>query len=171
MERFAGSHALSVTTPQLFVRSWTIWLIGLLAVGLASTPLMAQPAFTENVATAAGDGPLSVFAVDFDGDGDTDLISSSFFDNLVRWYENDGADPPTFTPHDVFTGTASHRSVFAADIDSDGDIDILSASFDDDTVWFHENDGSSRPNFTAHAVARMGFRKTRQTLARNALSN
>ena len=34
-------------------------------------------------------------------------------------------------------------SVFAADVDGDGDIDVLSASrYDDDTIAWYENDGS-----------------------------
>ena len=34
------------------------------------------------------------------------------------------------------------RSVYAADVDGDGDVDALSASYTDDTVAWYENDGS-----------------------------
>ena len=37
-------------------------------------------------------------------------------------------------------------SVFAADVDGDGDLDVLSASVDDDKIAWYENDGSQ--NFT-----------------------
>ena len=34
------------------------------------------------------DGAESVFAADFDGDGDMDLASASSQDNKIAWYEN-----------------------------------------------------------------------------------
>ena len=42
-------------------------------------------------------------------------------------------------------------SVFAADVDGDGDIDVLSASVYDDKIAWYENDGSQ--NFTAHTIS------------------
>ncbi|MBI1375834.1 MAG: hypothetical protein GC159_24255, partial [Phycisphaera sp.] len=41
-------------------------------------------------------------------------------------------------------------SVFAADIDGDGDMDMLSASSVDDTITWYENDGAQ--NFTPHTI-------------------
>ena len=35
-------------------------------------------------------------------------------------------------------------SVFAADVDGDGDIDVLSASHYDDKIAWYENDGAGR---------------------------
>ena len=40
--------------------------------------------------------------------------------------------------------------MFALDIDSDGDIDVLSASSNDDKIAWYENDGSE--SFTAHTI-------------------
>ncbi len=37
-----------------------------------------------------------------------------------------------------------------ADVDGDGDLDVLSASVDDDKIAWYENDGSQ--NFTAHTI-------------------
>ncbi len=101
----------------------------------------------------------SVFAADMDGDGDMDMLSASFQDDKIAWYENDGSQ--NFTAHNVNTpdpdgagagqGNANGaRSVFAADVDGDGDLDVLSASFYDDRIAWYENDGSQ--NFTAHNV-------------------
>ena len=40
---------------------------------------------------------MSVKAGDIDGDGDIDLVSGSFNDDTIAWYENDGSANPTFT--------------------------------------------------------------------------
>ncbi len=96
----------------------------------------------EQVITALADGAQSVFAADLDGDGDTDVLSASGYDNKVAWYENtDGQG--SFGPQLVISTLASYAySVTAADVDGDGDLDVLAASFDDDTLaWYENTDG------------------------------
>ena len=91
-----------------------------------------------DIATSA-DGAISVFAADMDGDGDMDIVSASYLDNTIAWYENNGAVDPTWTASDIATSADGARSVFVADMDGDGDKDILSASHDDDTIAWYEN--------------------------------
>ena len=55
-----------------------------------------------------------------------------------------------FTPHTITTDANSARSVFAVDVDGDGDIDVLSASEFDDKIAWYENDGNE--NFTPHTI-------------------
>src|SRR5206468_8582370 len=43
-------------------------------------------------------------------------------------------------------------SVMAADLDADGDLDVLSASAYDGTVAWYENDGAATPSFTQHIL-------------------
>lgn len=88
------------------------------------------------------DGPVAVVASDLDGDGDLDVLSASWEDDKIAWYENiDGAG--TFGPQQIIsTETDGAWSVFAADLDGDGDIDVLSGSLHDDKVaWFENLDG------------------------------
>ncbi|HNO80432.1 MAG TPA: FG-GAP-like repeat-containing protein [Phycisphaerae bacterium] len=93
----------------------------------------------QQVITTVADGAWSVFAEDLDGDGDFDVISASGNDDKIAWYENvDGLG--TFGPQQVITTTANFtNSVFAADLDGDGDVDALSASFLDDKIAWYEN--------------------------------
>ena len=79
-----------------------------------------------------------------DGDGDLDIVSASFLDDTIAWYENDGAANPTWTAVDIATSADAATSVYVADMDGDGDLDIVSASSNDDTIAWYENncDGS-----------------------------
>ena len=53
---------------------------------------------------------------------------------LLRGHENDGAANPTWTASDIATSADSALSVYVADMDGDGDLDIVSASYMDDTI-------------------------------------
>ena len=95
----------------------------------------SPPTFEERIISTAAEGAQSVFAADVNGDGHTDVLSASFFDSKVAWYENDGESPPGFDERrDLVLGEDGQRSVFAADVDGDGDTDVLSASSFDDTI-------------------------------------
>ncbi len=99
-----------------------------------------------NVITTDADFARSVYAVDVDGDGDIDVLSASFSDNKIAWYENTFGDGSSWLPFTITTDIDSATSVYAADMDGDGDIDALSASQLDDKIAWYENtsgDGSS----------------------------
>ena len=56
----------------------------------------------------------------------------------------------TFTEHTIKSGFNNGYSVFATDLDGDGDIDVLGASKNDNDITWWENDGSE--NFTEHVI-------------------
>ena len=56
-----------------------------------------------------------------------------------------------FTESAISTSADDTYSVYAADVDGDGDMDVLSASENDDKIAWYENDGSE--SFTAHAIS------------------
>jgi len=97
------------------------------------------------------DKPTGVFAADLDGDGDQDIVSASSGDNKISWYENDGTADPSFTFHNITASAYEAIAVFAIDVDSDGDMDILSAARNTGINWF-ENDGSADPGFTPRSI-------------------
>jgi hypothetical protein len=84
----------------------------------------------QQVISTLAEGARSVFAVDLDGDGDPDVLSASGSDVELAWYENrlDEASAD-FGPQQVVSTLADYpKSVFAADLDGDGDPDVLSTS-------------------------------------------
>ena len=58
---------------------------------------------------------------------------------------------PTFTEHVISTSADGARFVHAADVDGDGDMDVISASISDDKIAWYENDGSG--SFTEHVIS------------------
>jgi len=70
------------------------------------------------------------------------VLSASVNDSKIAWYENDGAGG--FGPQQVISTMAvGAYSVYATDLDGDGDQDVLSASFDDNKIAWYENDGNA----------------------------
>ena len=109
----------------------------------------ANPSWTAADIATSADGAMSVFVADMDGDGDLDIVSASYDDHTIAWYENDGAADPSWTAADIATSALGAASVFVADMDGDGDLDIVSASFYDDTIAWYENDGAANPSWAA----------------------
>jgi len=107
---------------------------------------------TQQVITTNAFGARCVHATDLDGDGDADVISASLSDNKIAWYENTGpASPGSFGPQQVITTNAiGANSVHAADLDGDGDADVLSASYFDNKIAWHENLGGG--NFSGQQL-------------------
>ena len=114
---------------------------------------LATASFVSNTITTAADGAQSVFSIDVDSDGDMDIISASYYDDKIAWYKNNGAINPTFTSINISTNADGATSVFAADMDNDGDIDIISSSGDDDVIAWYENDGAANPSWSAADIA------------------
>ncbi|MEW8676078.1 MAG: Ig-like domain-containing protein, partial [Candidatus Thiodiazotropha endolucinida] len=62
----------------------------------------------------------------------------------------DAAGPPSFTAHTITSSANGAAGVSTVDIDGDGDLDVVSASQNDNKIAWYENDGSQ--NFTAHTI-------------------
>ncbi len=112
----------------------------------------SPPAFTRRIIASNALVAQAVRAIDLDRDGDVDVLSASNGDDRIAWYENDGASPPTFTARTITTNADGAYSVEAADVDGDGDIDVLSASRNDATIAWYESNGLTPPTFTENLL-------------------
>ena len=101
-------------------------------------------AFTEHI--IANDMPhaKSVYAADLDRDGDVDILATAAETGVVALYENKRGAPVTFTTYTVQVGSLGVHSVTAADMDGDGDLDILSAAREANSVLLYPNLASHR---------------------------
>ena len=86
--------------------------------------------------------PRALFAVDLDGDGDLDVLSASSGDSKIAWYDNLGGGNfgnPTQNQNIITTDAQGAYDVYSADLDGDGDQDVLSVSRVDNKIAWYEN--------------------------------
>ncbi len=112
----------------------------------------STPSWTRYVISSSATGARSVYATDVNGDGRVDVLSASASNNKIAWYKNGGGTPPSWTSHTITTSASDAQSVFAADVNGDGRVDVLSASWDDDTIAWYRNGGGSTPSWTTRTI-------------------
>jgi Tol biopolymer transport system component len=89
--------------------------------------------WTEHPIGSSLDNPSSVYAADVDLDGHTDILATTIY-NDVLWWENHPsgapapADPVSWTQHTITDDFYGASSVYAVDMDLDGDTDIVAAA-------------------------------------------
>ena len=83
-----------------------------------------------------------LFSADLDGDGDQDLITTSSGLSIIYWHENlNGLG--NFGPRQtIVSNEYGTNSVHAEDIDGDGFLDLLTASFLSERLAWYRNDGT-----------------------------
>lgn len=117
----------------------------------------ATPNFAERIVSNNLQGPRAAIAGDMDGDGDLDIFAVSDIDSKVVWYENNGARPPAFVERVIDTNaggaSAYPRHIYSADLDNDGDLDLVVAAQESNTIVTYLNNGNRPATFTRRIVA------------------
>jgi len=93
----------------------------------------------------------SVYAEDIDGDGYTDVLGAAASDYYITWWKNDDGSGTSWTEHTIDGNANVAIAVYAQDVDGDGYMDILGASWDGGIIWL-ENDDGSGTSWTEHTV-------------------
>ncbi|HUD70854.1 MAG TPA: VCBS repeat-containing protein, partial [Dongiaceae bacterium] len=93
--------------------------------------------------------PNRVTLADLDADGHLDILAAcpgttaNQFHGNVSWFRGHGNG--TFDPESVLGAPLSARDVLVADVDADGDQDVLTTSFGEVALLRHALDGSFQP--------------------------
>jgi hypothetical protein len=112
----------------------------------------APPQWSTHMIDDSFDGPCEIFAADLDMDGDGDVLGSAYEGDEIAWWRNEGGDPPVWTKFvlsDAFDGA---HEVCAADMDGDGDLDVMGAAAEGDLVVLWRNDGGDPVQWTTQII-------------------
>jgi PKD repeat protein len=99
---------------------------------------------TNNTTVSSATNAYSVFAIDFDGDSDTDIVEAGDDGGAddTNWWENTNSLGTSWTEHGI--GMAGgDKAVYAADLDNDGDMNAVSAGWGGDRITWFDYIGSS----------------------------
>ncbi len=117
-----------------------------------STGFLYESHFQDNTIQSVS----SVVAADINGDGYDDIISVSKDNGAVYWHPSLGGDTPSVTfsaPISVVSSLAGILYASGVDMDSDGDIDILTnSSQSGGKIAWYDNNGTGA-GFDEHLVA------------------
>ena len=84
-------------------------------------------------------GALGVYVKDINNDGLLDILGAADFLDDVAWWSNDGNMPITWTKQIIHGNCDGAWPVYAADIDNDGDQDVIAAATNVDAIYWYEN--------------------------------
>lgn len=111
-----------------------------------------MPGFTDYLISNTVESASMVHCADINGDGDLDLVAPSHDIFGVTLFLNNGGATPSFTQQDITSVGLSVQDVESADLDGDGDLDLILVSSGDNSVSWLENDGALNPLFTQHVI-------------------
>ncbi len=89
-------------------------------------------------------GAYSVYAADIDADGDADILGAARGGTgQITWWENTNGLGTSWIERTIDENFDSALAVHAADVDGDGDMDVLGAAQGaDDITWWENTDGT-----------------------------
>jgi hypothetical protein len=96
--------------------------------------------------------PADVIAADLDGDTDLDLVSACYEEEVVKWHENLLGDGTLWQTRDIAPNMLYVSRLTTADLDDDGDLDVLSSSEGGPSLAWHENAAGDGSAWVAHVL-------------------
>lgn len=99
---------------------------------------------------------FEIHAADMDLDGDCDILGALYFTDEIAWWRNDGGSPVAWMRQTIATAFGGAHSAFAADLDADGDQDVVGAGATANEIAVWLNDGGTPMTWTK-VVLRTGY--------------
>ncbi len=99
--------------------------------------------WVENTVDGDFAGASSVYSADVNGDGYMDVLGAARTADDIAWWENLDGSGTSWAEHTVDGDFDGAISVYSADVNGDGYMDVLGAAYDaDDITWWENTDGS-----------------------------
>jgi len=113
--------------------------------------------WTEYAVDSDFSGAVDIYAADLNGDGDLDIVGAAEFADEIAWWSNDDGGGVSWTRHTVDANFNGARAVHAADIDGDGEQDIVGGAYIANSISWWENgtgwfEHVITEDFDAHSV-------------------
>ena len=110
--------------------------------------------WSKHLVAESFDGAVSVVAADVDGDGDPDILGAASVAGDLTWWENSTGSGGAWTQHPVDPDVPMPLGIAAADLDRDGDVDLLNASSGDGAITWWENAAGDGSAWSKHSAAK-----------------
>jgi hypothetical protein len=109
-------------------------------------------AWTEHTVKYNFNIAYSVCAADVNGDGYMDVLGASGGDDTIAWWKNNDGSGTSWTEYTIDGGFNYPMCVRTADVDGDGDTDVLGAGYYADAITWWENVDGSGTSWTTHNI-------------------
>jgi len=108
--------------------------------------------WTEIVITGSFGASHMVRIADMDGDDDLDILGTAYAADEIAYWENQGGDPVVWVKRTVTSALDGAVTGCPADIDNDGDTDVLgTGQISNDVIWW-ENLGGAPAAWRRHDI-------------------
>ncbi|MCK6456869.1 MAG: FG-GAP-like repeat-containing protein [Phycisphaerae bacterium] len=110
---------------------------------IRNTTVGGSISFSAPTSVAAGDNPISLLAADLDEDGDLDVVLHSFLTNALLVFLNNGSATFAAGASIPFSSFSSSGTYALADLDRDGDPDLITPNTSTDRIEVRLNNGNA----------------------------
>jgi len=155
-------YQANMLSPNAWLKKAIKYLVAAGLLASSAMPVLADfsalpsqynefPASTNPFSKFLTQGAISPKFIDVDTDGDLDMLASSGYggSDAIRYFRNDGdAQSPDFNEisgaDNPFSGASGNtvQQIAVADIDNDGDDDVIVVANGGSSFWLNNGDGS-----------------------------
>jgi len=109
--------------------------------------------WTEHTVDGDYNGAFSVYFADINADGYMDILGTAYNQDDITWWENVDGSGTNLTEHTIDGDFDAARSVYSADVNGDGYMDVIGAATNgDDITWWENSDTSPGTIWTEHSI-------------------